>query len=110
MTQRTDKNGLQVAAELVDFIEGAALPGTGIDAGTFWAGLSDLVHDLGPKNRALLQMRGGAACMTPITAPTLWVICRRARDTMRTVVHGLWRRPRRFWMTQPRLALAVTRM
>ncbi|WP_340243954.1 malate synthase G [Sulfitobacter pontiacus] len=57
MTQRTDKNGLQVAAELVEFIEGAALPGTGIDAGTFWAGLSDLVHDLGPKNRALLQTR-----------------------------------------------------
>ena len=57
MIQRTDKNGLQVAAELVDFIEGAALPGTGIDAGTFWAGLSDLVHDLGPKNRALLQTR-----------------------------------------------------
>ncbi|WP_340241296.1 malate synthase G [Sulfitobacter pontiacus] len=57
MTERTDKNGLQVAAELVDFIEGAALPGTGIDAGTFWAGLSDLVHDLGPKNRALLQTR-----------------------------------------------------
>ncbi|WP_132997296.1 malate synthase G [Sulfitobacter sp. TCYB15] len=57
MTQRTDKNGLQVAAELVDFIEGAALPGTGIDAGTFWAGLSDLVHDLGPKNRVLLQTR-----------------------------------------------------
>lgn len=57
MTQRTDKNGLQVAAEMVDFIEGAALPGTGIDAGTFWAGLSDLVHDLGPKNRALLQTR-----------------------------------------------------
>ena len=57
MTQRTDKNGLQVASELVEFIEGAALPGTGIDAGTFWAGLSDLVHDLGPKNRALLQTR-----------------------------------------------------
>ncbi|WP_138922994.1 malate synthase G [Sulfitobacter sp. BSw21498] len=57
MTQRSDKNGLQVAAELVEFIEGSALPGTGIDAGTFWAGLSDLVHDLGPKNRALLQTR-----------------------------------------------------
>jgi len=57
MKQRSDKNGLQVAAELVEFIEGSALPGTGIDAGTFWAGLSDLVHDLGPKNRALLQTR-----------------------------------------------------
>ena len=57
MTQRSDKNGLQVAAELVEFIEGSALRGTGIDAGTFWAGLSDLVHDLGPKNRALLQTR-----------------------------------------------------
>ena len=49
--------GLAVAEELATFVETEALPGTGIDAGTFWAGLSDLVHDLGPKNRALLQTR-----------------------------------------------------
>jgi len=57
MTQRTDKNGLQVADELVRFIETQALPGTGVNADSFWAGFSDLVHGLGPKNRDLLQVR-----------------------------------------------------
>ncbi len=57
MTQRTDKNGLQVADELVRFIETQALPGTGVEPDKFWAGFSDLVHGLGPKNRDLLQVR-----------------------------------------------------
>jgi malate synthase len=57
MTARSDKHGLQVDDRLVDFIESRALPGTGISAEEFWAGLSGLVHDLGPKNRALLEKR-----------------------------------------------------
>lgn len=57
MTQRTERAGLQVAAELAEFIEAQALPGTGVSADTFWQGFSDLVHDLGPKNRALLEKR-----------------------------------------------------
>ncbi|WP_420397802.1 malate synthase G [Nioella sp.] len=57
MTTRSDKHGLQVDERLVDFIEARALPGTGVSAEEFWAGLSGLVHDLGPKNRALLQKR-----------------------------------------------------
>jgi malate synthase len=57
MTQRVDRHGLQVAAELAEFIEGQALPGTGVAAEAFWAGLSALAHDLGPKNAALLQKR-----------------------------------------------------
>lgn len=57
MTQRTDKFGLQVAQELATFIETKALPGTGVDADVFWRGFSELVHDLGPKNRALLEKR-----------------------------------------------------
>ena len=57
MTQRTDKNGLQVADELVRFIETQALPGTGVENDKFWGGFSDLVHGLGPKNRDLLQVR-----------------------------------------------------
>ncbi len=57
MTSRTEKNGLEVAADLVRFVEDSALPGTGVDADDFWTGFSDLVHDLGPKNRALLQTR-----------------------------------------------------
>lgn len=57
MTTRIEKNGLQVDPVLVDFIEAQALAGTGVSADAFWAGLSDLAHDLGPKNRALLAVR-----------------------------------------------------
>ena len=57
MTGRIDKNGLQVDERLVTFIEGQALPGTGVEAEAFWSGLSDLVHDLGPRNRELLEKR-----------------------------------------------------
>ncbi|WP_282047903.1 malate synthase G [Sulfitobacter mediterraneus] len=57
MTNRTDKHGLQVDPLLADFIETNALPGTGVDADAFWSGFSSLVHDLGPKNRSLLQAR-----------------------------------------------------
>ena len=57
MTNRTDKHGLQVDPLLADFIETKALPGTGIDADAFWSGFSALIHDLGPKNRNLLQTR-----------------------------------------------------
>ena len=52
-----EKSNLKVAAELADFVENAALPGTGVDADAFWVGFSDLVHELGPKNRALLAKR-----------------------------------------------------
>jgi malate synthase len=48
---------IQVAAELVEFIEGQALPGTGVSAEAFWAGLSELVNGMGPENRALLDKR-----------------------------------------------------
>ncbi|MCL4107617.1 UNVERIFIED_CONTAM: hypothetical protein GTU68_022078 [Idotea baltica] len=48
---------LTVAPELVDFIEQSALPGTGVTPQTFWSELSSLVHDLGPRNRALLDVR-----------------------------------------------------
>ncbi|MEH6835665.1 MULTISPECIES: malate synthase G [Falsihalocynthiibacter] len=57
MTQYLERNGLQVAPEMVQFIEERALEGTGVSADAFWAGLSGIVHDLGPKNRALLETR-----------------------------------------------------
>ncbi len=57
MTDRVEKYGLQVAGNMVAFIEGQALPGTGVDAETFWQGFAALVHDLGPKNRDLLAIR-----------------------------------------------------
>ncbi|MDX5595243.1 malate synthase G [Pseudovibrio sp. SPO723] len=57
MTDRTTVAGLQVATELYDFIENEALPGTGVDSDSFWIGLSELVADLGPQNKALLEKR-----------------------------------------------------
>ncbi len=57
MTDRIDRNGLAVAASLVRFVEDEALPGTGVDAQAFWAGLSDIFAGLAPKNRALLAKR-----------------------------------------------------
>ncbi|MGJ8555978.1 MAG: malate synthase G [Sulfitobacter geojensis] len=55
--QRIEKQGLQVDAALVSFVENQALPDTGVSADAFWSGFSALVHDLGPKNRALLAKR-----------------------------------------------------
>ncbi len=57
MTDRTEAFGLQIATELAEFIEGNALPGTGVTADAFWSGLSKLVHELGPENKALLAKR-----------------------------------------------------
>jgi malate synthase len=57
MTQMTKRSGLQVAAILDQFVEQEALPGTGVDSAAFWAGFDALVHDLAPKNRALLAER-----------------------------------------------------
>ncbi|MDD8023366.1 MAG: malate synthase G, partial [Paracoccaceae bacterium] len=57
MTTRVDRAGLQVAEPLADFIETQALRDSGVTAEAFWAGFSALVHDLAPKNRALLEKR-----------------------------------------------------
>src|SRR6201999_2887926 len=57
MTQMNQRGGLQVAANLDQFVETEALPGTGIDSAAFWSGFDALVHELAPKNRALLAER-----------------------------------------------------
>jgi|TARA_B110000238_G_scaffold100192_1_gene109110 malate synthase len=57
MSQRTEIYGLSVAKELFDFIENHALSGLTVTSDQFWSGLADMVHDLGPKNRALLLHR-----------------------------------------------------
>ncbi len=55
--QRTERHGLQVAPKLATFIEEKVLPDTGVTAEQFWDGLSRLVHEKGPRNRALLARR-----------------------------------------------------
>ena len=72
MTDQTTLHGLQVASELATFIETRALPGTGIDAETFWAGFSALVQELTPENQKLLARR--EALQSQIDA---WHVARR---------------------------------
>ncbi len=57
MTDRIAIEGLRIAPALHDFVNSEALPGTGIDADKFWSGFAVIVHDLAPKNRALLKKR-----------------------------------------------------
>ncbi|MFO7921276.1 MAG: malate synthase G [Nioella sp.] len=57
MGTRSERQGLQVDDRLVAFMEAQALPGSGVEVAAFWKGLSDIVHDLGPRNRALLTRR-----------------------------------------------------
>jgi len=57
MNEMTQQHGLKVASSLAKFVEEEAIPGTGVDAASFWQGFDALVHDLAPKNRALLAER-----------------------------------------------------
>ena len=57
MKKRILRYNLSVERSLVDFIENLALPGTGISEDNFWRGLSSLVEQLTPENRALLIKR-----------------------------------------------------
>ncbi len=54
---RINKNGLAIEAALHDFLVQEALPETGVDAERFFSQFSQIVHDLAPKNRALLVKR-----------------------------------------------------
>ena len=57
MAQYVTRSGLKVDAALAAFIETEALPGTGIAAEAYWAGVAGLVAEMAPRNRALLQFR-----------------------------------------------------
>ncbi|WIM88968.1 malate synthase G [Candidatus Mycobacterium wuenschmannii] len=57
MTDRVSVGNLRVAQVLYDFVNNEALPGTDIDADSFWAGVDKVVTDLQPKNQDLLARR-----------------------------------------------------
>ncbi|WP_394998347.1 malate synthase G [Sphingomonas sp.] len=57
MTELIDKAGLRVAAELAQFIDEQALPGTGLDPDRFWTGVASIFARFAPENRALLAIR-----------------------------------------------------
>ncbi|MFN4207558.1 MAG: malate synthase G [Agrobacterium albertimagni] len=52
-----EAHGLSIDKHLYDFIVTQAIPGTHVEADAFFAGFSRIVHDLAPKNRALLAKR-----------------------------------------------------
>ncbi|WP_166265660.1 malate synthase G [Marinobacter caseinilyticus] len=57
MTERVQAGGLQVAKVLFDFVNSEAIPGTGVDADKFWAEFGAIIHELAPRNKALLAKR-----------------------------------------------------
>ncbi|MCE2916485.1 MAG: malate synthase G, partial [Rubrivivax sp.] len=54
---RSTRHRLRVDDRLLNFIDHDVLPGTGIAATDFWAGLDRIAHDLAPRNAALLAER-----------------------------------------------------
>ena len=57
MSERRRVADLDVAEALYRFVEDEALPGAGVTSSAFWHGLSDLIHEYGPRNRDLLTRR-----------------------------------------------------
>ncbi|NOY29437.1 MAG: malate synthase G [Planctomycetes bacterium] len=57
MTARIEQSGLQVARELYELVAEEILPGTNIDADTFWKGFGRIVEELAPRNQELLAKR-----------------------------------------------------
>lgn len=55
--QVVTREALSVDATLAQFVEDQVLPGLSVSATQFWSGLSQLVADFTPRNRALLQKR-----------------------------------------------------
>ncbi len=56
-TDRVSVGNLRVAKVLHDFVNNEALPGTGLDPESFWAGVDKVVADLTPQNQELLARR-----------------------------------------------------
>ena len=52
------KNNLQVSKNLVSFIEDELLMDLNITPEKFWSGFDNAVHELAPKNRELIKIRG----------------------------------------------------
>ena len=57
MAERVKIGGLSVDEGLYGVVRDEISPGTGVDPQTFWERLGEIVRDLGPKNRALLEER-----------------------------------------------------
>ena len=52
-----DKNGLKISSTLFEFINNEAIPNTGVKNEDFWNKFSNVVHELAPINKKLIQKR-----------------------------------------------------
>ena len=50
-------NNLSISKKLLDFVNKELLPGTKIKKENFWKGFDNIVHQLAPKNKELLEKR-----------------------------------------------------
>ncbi|WP_424940168.1 malate synthase G [Aliiroseovarius sp. S253] len=57
MSDYIERSGLQVHRELGRFLETRALAGTALRYDDFWKGFAQILNDLAPRNRALLEKR-----------------------------------------------------
>jgi len=57
MTEYVEIGGLKVARQLHDLVADDIAPGTGVEPQKVWEGLGEIVRDLAPRNRALLDSR-----------------------------------------------------
>lgn len=57
MTKSVESGGLIIDGNLDALVRDEIAPGTGIDPDIFWKALGEIVKDLGPKNRKLLEKR-----------------------------------------------------
>jgi malate synthase len=57
MTDYVAHGGIRIAKTLHDLVRDDIAPGTGIDPAKVWSLLDEIVRDLGPRNRTLLEKR-----------------------------------------------------
>ena len=50
-----DKNGLKISSVMFDFVNNEAIPGTGLDPDQFWAKFSEVIHEMAPTNKYLIE-------------------------------------------------------
>ena len=52
-----EKNGLKISSVMFDFVNNEAIPETGLDPDRFWAKFSEVVHEMAPTNKYLIEKR-----------------------------------------------------
>ena len=74
MANSVEIGGLRINDRLYGLVRDEIAPGTGVDPQSFWHALGEIVRDLGPKNRNLLEKRN--ALQRQIDA---WCLARRGQ-------------------------------